>query len=72
LSMKLSLPIPAPQPSSPSTTTPVSAKGIVSLSPPGTPTAVKMLDDGTLVGRAVEIVSNAGAFLGAFWHGNAT
>jgi len=71
LSMKSSLPVPPPQPSSPSTTVPVAAKGIVSRSPPGSPTTVKVLDDGTLVGRAVEIVSSAGAFLGAIWHGGA-
>lgn len=71
LNMKAPLPIqvPPPQPSTPSTTVPPSAKGIVSRnvsSPPSSPTG-KALDEGTLVGRAVEM---AGAFLGSIWHSN--
>ena len=64
--MKLSLPVPPPQLSSASTTVPHSSKGIVG--PPGSPTSVKALEDGTLVGRAV---ASAGAFLGSIWQGNA-
>ena len=32
--------------------------------------SVKALEDGTLVSKAVDIVSNAGAFLGSMWQGN--
>ena len=69
LNMKASLPIqvPSPQPSTPSTTIPRrSAQGIVTTPPPTSATR-KALDEGTLVGRAVEI---AGAFLGSIWHGS--
>jgi hypothetical protein len=65
--MKHSLSVPPPQPSSPSTVS-CAPKGIVS--PPGSPTSVKALEDGTLVGRAVDMVSSAGAFLGSIWQGN--
>lgn len=67
--IKHSLSVPPPQPSSPSTTVPRSPKGIVS--PPGSPTSVRTLEDGTLVGKAVDMVSSAGAFLGSIWQGNA-
>jgi hypothetical protein len=67
--MKHSLTVPPPRLSSSSTTVPHTPKGIVT--PPGSPASVKALDDGTLVGRAVDIVSNAGAFLGSIWQSNA-
>ena len=62
LNMKASLPIEVPSPklSTPSTTIPQFAKGIVTSRPTSA-----TLDEGTLVGRAVEI---AGAFLGSIWH----
>jgi hypothetical protein len=63
-------PLAAPTTQSSSTGTAVSQAPTGALSPPGSPTSVKALDDGTLVGRAVEIVSKAGAFLGSIWQGN--
>ncbi|KII85934.1 hypothetical protein PLICRDRAFT_56413 [Plicaturopsis crispa FD-325 SS-3] len=67
-------PISIPQPSSPisiSTSTRSSANGTMNgrsppSSPPTSPGGTKV--DSTLVGRAVDIVSNAGTFLGSMWH----
>jgi len=67
--MKHSLLVAPAQSSSASATVPHAPKGIVST--PESPTSAKALEDGTLVGRAVEIVSSAGAFLGSIWPGNA-
>lgn len=66
--IKPTLHLPPPLPPSPSTTVPHSPKGIVG--PPGSPTSARLSEDGTLVGRAADMVSSAGAFLGSIWQGN--
>jgi hypothetical protein len=67
-STKPLVPTPSSQRSSPNiATVPHVANGDA----PGSPNSVKALEDGTLVSRAVDIVSNAGAFLGSIWQGNA-
>ena len=68
-SWKHSIHVSPPQPSSANTTAPPAPKRIVT--PLASPTSVRALEDGTLVGKAVEIVSNAGAFLGSMWPSNA-
>lgn len=67
-SIKHTLHAPLPLPSSPITTVPHSPKGIVGSS--GSPTSARSSEDGTLVGKAADMVSSAGAFLGSIWQGN--
>jgi len=67
-SIKHTVHVPPPLPSSPSTTVPYSPKGFVG--PSGSPTSARPSEDGTLVGRAADMVSSAGAFLGSIWQGN--
>ncbi|OJA20451.1 hypothetical protein AZE42_06079 [Rhizopogon vesiculosus] len=58
--------LPSPKPSSPASSSRHERKPSSSMS--RSPTRSEDRQGGTLVGRAVEIMSNAGAFIGSFWH----
>ncbi|OAX39612.1 hypothetical protein K503DRAFT_799510 [Rhizopogon vinicolor AM-OR11-026] len=58
--------LPSPKPSSPASSSRHERKPSSGMS--RSPTRGEDRQGGTLVGRAVEIMSNAGAFIGSFWH----